>query len=190
MGGGAQPSDRSFRINDVDRLGRRISPVVLEAAEEIGRRAVQHAEKLLIDPAIATSQLEQAAATVTRVLEARKRCTQTEVRDVQSYLFRAFIRRINRIKRHQLVVEGAIHELSISSHDSIDPRTSLELKILLDEFLTRCDPVTRDMFYRRVRGVSWKEIGSKYGISTHAAESRFGQALRRIAESLGLRKES
>jgi hypothetical protein len=39
----------------VDRLGRPISPVVLDAAEEIGRRAIEHAEKLLIDPAVAAS---------------------------------------------------------------------------------------------------------------------------------------
>ena len=190
MGGGAQPSDRSFRINPVDRLGRRISPVVLDAAEEIGRRAIQHAEKLLIDPAVATSQLEQAAATVSRAIEARKRSVRTEVRDLHSYLFRAFIRRINRIKKRQLILDGAVHELSIGSHNSTDPRTSLELKILVDELLTRCDPVTRDMFYRRLRGFSWKEIGLQYGLSDHAAESRFSQALRRIAENLGLRKDS
>jgi DNA-directed RNA polymerase specialized sigma24 family protein len=174
MGGGAQPSDRSFPISPVDRLGRRISPVVLEAAEEIGRRAIQHAEKLLIDPAVAT----------------RKRCTKSEVRDLHSYLFRAFIRRINRIKKRELLLDGAVHELALGAHNSTDPRTSLELKILVDELLTRCDPVTRNMFFRRLGGFSWKEIGSQHGISDHAAESRFSQALRRIAESLGLRKDS
>jgi DNA-directed RNA polymerase specialized sigma24 family protein len=190
MGGGTQPSDRSFRISPVDRLGRRISPLVLAAAEEIGRRAIQHAEKLLIDPAIAASQLEQAAATVTRAIEARKRCMQNEVRDLHSYLFRAFIRRINRIKKRQLVLDGAVHEFSLGSNNSTDPRPRLELKILVDELLTRCDPVTRDMFYRRLSGFSWKEIGLLHGISDHAAESRFSQALHRIAEHLGLRRNS
>ena len=47
----------------------------------------------------------------------------------------------------------------------------LESQILVSEFLTRCDPVTRDMFYRRSQGFSWKEIGKVYGISAHAAES-------------------
>ncbi len=190
MDGGAQASDRSFRISPVDRLGRRISPVVLDAAEQIGRRAIQHAEKLLIDPAVATSLLEQAAATVSRALETRRRRIQSDVRDLRSYLFRAFLRRINRIKKRQLILDGAVHALSVDSHNSTDPRASLELKILVDELLTRCDPVTRDMFYRRIRGFSWKEIGSFYGVSGHAAESRFSQALRRIAEKLGLRRDS
>src|SRR6202521_6115631 len=189
MDGGAPVSDRSFRISPVDRLGRKISSAVLNAAEAIGRRAIQHAEKLLIDPAVATSQLEQAAATVSRAIEARKRCNRNEVRDLHSYLFRAFIRRINRIKKRQIILDGAVHELALGSHNSTDPRVSLELKILVDELLTRCDPVTRDMFYRRIQGFSWKEIGLSYGISGHAADSRFNQAVRKIGVSLGLRSD-
>jgi len=115
---------------------------------------------------------------------------QSDVRDLHSYLFRAFIRRINRIKRRQLILDGAVHAHSVDSHNSTDPRASLELKILVDELLTRCDPVTRDMFYRRIQGFSWKEIGSFYRVSGHAAESRFSQSLRRIAEKLGLGRDS
>jgi DNA-directed RNA polymerase specialized sigma24 family protein len=174
----------------VDRLGRKISPVVLDAAERIERRAIHHAEKLLIDPAVAASLLEQAAATVSRALEARKRCVHNDVRDLHSYLFRAFIRRINRLKKRQSALDGAVHAFSLDSYNSTDPRAGLEMKILIDELLTRCDPVIRDMFYRRIQGFSWKEIGSLHGISGHAAESRFSQALRRTAEKLGLGRDS
>jgi hypothetical protein len=68
MDGGTRPPNRSPRVSPVDRLGRRISPVVLDAAEQIGRRAIEHAEKLLIDPAVAAGLLEEAAATVSRAL--------------------------------------------------------------------------------------------------------------------------
>src|SRR6516225_4141854 len=102
MDGGARTPDRSFRVSPVDRLGRRISPVVLYAAEEIGRRAIEHAEKLLIDTAVAAGLLEEAAATVSRALAAKKNCTQANVEDLPSYLFRAFIRRVDRIKKKQL----------------------------------------------------------------------------------------
>ena len=190
MDGGAPVSDRSFRISPVDRLGRKISPVVLDAAEAIGRRAIQHAEKLLIDPAVAASLLEQAAATVSRAVEARRHCAKNDVLDLQSYLFRAFIRRIDRIKKRQLVLDSAVDARSVDTRNSTDPRANLELKILVDELLTRCDPVTRDMFYRRIRGFSWKEIGLSYGISGHAAASRFSLALRRIGEKLGLKSGS
>jgi DNA-directed RNA polymerase specialized sigma24 family protein len=187
MNGGAQLSDRYFRISPVDRRGHAINPVVLAAAEDLARRAIRHAERQLVDPALAATQLEQAAATVSRVVEARKRWRQNDVHDLPSYIFRAFIRRINRLKKRQLSVESAVHTLAEDARNSTDPRGELEMKILIDEFLARCDAVTRDMFYRRVQGSSWEEIGSSYGLSSHSAASRFSQALRRIAERLGLR---
>ena len=103
MDGGARPPSRSFRVSPVDRLGRRISPAVLDAAEQIGRRAIEHAEKLLIDPAVAAGLLEEAAATVSRALASKKNCPQANVEDLPSYLFRAFIRRVDRIRKKQLM---------------------------------------------------------------------------------------
>src|SRR6266478_10063819 len=93
MDGGARPPHRSFHLSPVDRLGRRISPSVLDAAEEVGRRAIEHAEREHIDPAVAATLLEEAAATVSRALDAKRHRTQNAVRDLPSYLFLAFIRR-------------------------------------------------------------------------------------------------
>ncbi len=188
MAGGAQPNS-SFRISPVDRFGRRISPLVLIAAEEIGRRAIQHAEKLQVDPAIAANLLEEAASAVSRAMERKRDCTQDPVRDLRAYLFRAFIRRVNKTVMRQLLVENAVRILFVTSHNSTNPLAELEMKILVDELLTRGDPVARDMFYRRIQGLSWEEIGSSYGISAHAAESRFSQALHRIRKRLGLKEE-
>ena len=189
MDGGARPPHRIFRISPVDRLGRRISPSVLDAAEEVGRRAIEHAEREHIDPAVAATLLEEAAATVSRALDAKRHRTQNAVRDLPSYLFLAFIRRVNRTKKRQLLLEDAVRVRSAGSHNSTDPEAELELKILVDELLTRCDPVTRDMFYRRIQGFSWKEIGLSYSISGHAAESRFNQALHKVGVRLGLRSK-
>jgi len=186
MDGAARPPNRIFHISPVDRLGRRISPTVLDAAEEVGRRAIEHAERELIDPAVAATLLEEAAATVSRALEAKSHFTQNAVRDLPSYLFLAFIRRVNRTKKRRLLLEDAVRVRSAGSHDSTDPQAELELKILVDELLSRCDPVTRNMFYRRTQGFSWKEVGLYYGISGHAAESRFTRALHKIGVMLGM----
>src|SRR5260370_39809122 len=107
MDGGALPN-HTFRFSPVDRLGRRIRPFVLDAAEKIGRRAIEHAEKLLIDPAVAATLLEEAAATVSRAIDTKKRCTQDAIRDLPSYLFRAFIRRVNKTKKRQLIYENTV----------------------------------------------------------------------------------
>jgi hypothetical protein len=102
MDGRARPPNRSFSVTPVDRLGRPISPVVLNAAEEIGRRAIEHAERLLIDPAVAAGLVEEAADTVSRALASKKHRIENDVRDLPSYLFRAFIRRVDRIRKKQL----------------------------------------------------------------------------------------
>ena len=46
MDGGARPPKRSFRVDPVDRLGRRMSPAVHDAAEEIAHCAILHSEKI------------------------------------------------------------------------------------------------------------------------------------------------
>ena len=176
-------SKGAFRLSPVDRLGRTIDPAVLAAAEEVGQRAIEHAEKILVDPALATDLLEESAAAVSRALQARQRRNEIPIRDLRAYLFRAFIRRVNRATRKHLPLADSPLKHSSGGPVSAD----LESRILLDEFFTRCDPVTRDMLYRRIQGFSWKEIGRAYGISAHAAESRFSQSLQRVRKKLGLR---
>ena len=188
MHGGARPLNRNLRISPVDRRGYAIGHPVLVAAEGIGRRAMEHAEQLLFDPAIAATLLEEAPASVSRALLSKRYSRQAGVRNLPSYLFRAFIRRINRAKKRQLIQEAAILAHFAESPNSTDPN-DLDLKILVDELLTRCDPVTSEMFYRRIQGFSWKEIGFSYGISEHAAESRFGQAIHKLAKKLGLKTD-
>jgi DNA-directed RNA polymerase specialized sigma24 family protein len=68
-----------------------------------------------------------------------------------------------------------------------EPGNSVEMKILVDEFLMKCDPEMRDVLYRRIAGASWKEIGWVYQISSHAAESKFSQAFQRVKRKMGLK---
>jgi len=182
----AHPDLGGVRVNSVDRHRRPISPAVLNAAEVIGRRALGHAEKLLIDPAVAVNLLEEAAAAVSRVMSANS-MSQHEMRDLNSYLFRAFLRRVNKRYKRDLSRAESLRIHAWKAPHSVDPRPSVENKILIDEFLMQCDPTTRDMFWRRIVGFSWKEIGWSYRISSHAAESRFNQIFQKARRRLGLR---
>lgn len=179
----AGESENRLRISPIDRLGRVIDPVVLSAAENIAERALGYADHVLRDPALAVSLLEESAATVSRVFKSRHNPHQQPIKDVRAYLFRAFIRRVNRVRRKEL--RFAVRYGNEPQRSPNVPR-ELELKILVEEIVTRCDPVVRDMFYRRVHGLSWREIGKAYGISPHAAESRFSAALARIRKRFGL----
>ncbi|HWY70317.1 MAG TPA: sigma-70 family RNA polymerase sigma factor [Terriglobales bacterium] len=179
---GESKSGKRFQVSPIDRFGRAIDPVVLDAAVQIGPRAMAHAEKLLADPAIAANLLEECAAAVSRVLQKPRPDTDHPIRDLQAYLFRAFLRRVNRTKRRMPSLANPTN----TSEADFGAAQNFEEKILVDELLTRCDPVTRDMFIRRNQGFSWKEIGEIYSISAHAAESRFSQALQRVRRKLGL----
>ena len=176
----------ALRVSPTDRYGRSISPPVLCAAEQVSRRAILYAERLLIDPAIAANLLEEAAATVSRALKA-KNTNDLPVRNLESYLFRAFLRRLNRTKKRESLLAEAVELEAFLSRISQDPRRALEMKIFIDEFLVQCNPVMRDVLCRRMKGHSWKEIGWAYRISSHAAESKFSQALQKVRKKLGLK---
>jgi DNA-directed RNA polymerase specialized sigma24 family protein len=169
----------AVRVCPMDQRGRPISPAVLSAAEGVRRRAIHHAEKLLVDPAVAANLLEEAAATVSRALKA-KNAEERPVQALESYLFRAFLRRLNRTKRRQSLLADAVDLHAFLSRISWDPRRSLEMKIFVDELLMQCDPVVRDMLCRRLGGCSWEDVGRAHRISSHAAESKFSQALQKI----------
>ena len=175
-----------IRVSPIDQRGRPISPRVLTAAQEVSRRAMYHAGKLLIDPAVAANILEEAAAAVSRVLQSKK-SDRNSVRDLESYLFRAFLRRLNRIKKQDLLTAQALELQTFLSRISYDPRRTLEMKILVDELLMQFNPMMRDFFCRHLVLSSWKEVGRVYGISAHAAESKFSQALQTVKKKLGLK---
>lgn len=174
---------KKVRISPIDCRGRAIAPEVLSVAYEISGRALRHAEKVLGDPALALSAFEESAATVSRVVRAQQRLDDCNIRNLHAYLFRAFLRRINRLKPRELPVGDDFLGVLPESQSS-DLANKLEIRLLVDEILTKCDVVTRDMFFRRAQGFSWREIGNAYGISSHAAESRFSQALHRLRKKL------
>ena len=59
---------RAFFLNAVDRQGREIDADVYSVCREIAGRALSQAEKILGDPALSLTLLEETAATVSRTL--------------------------------------------------------------------------------------------------------------------------
>ena len=178
--------DGGVRISPVDRRGRRIAPSVLNAAEAIASRAIGYAERFRIDAAVASNVLEEAAARVSRQVGSR-RTGERQIRDIESYLFCVFLRLLNARQPQALLAADIPQKRSSAARNSVDPRTWLERKILIDELLLHCDPLTTEMWRRRIEGFSWKEIGKLYKISGHAAESRLSKTLQRIRRRLGLK---
>jgi hypothetical protein len=176
-----------FRLNSVDRLGRKIDPAVLIAAEEVFPRALEHGTKLSCDPAVVANVLEEVAADLSERIEGKDGAgTGTPIRNVPGYVFHSFVRQLNRLKSKQLVLVSAEASNIALTARWADPSAEFETKILVDEYLAQCDFVIRDMFWRRAHGFSWGEVGEIHSMSGHAAEVRFrraiGDAQKRLAK--------
>jgi len=185
----AAESSRSLvRLNAVDRRGRKIEPVVFAAAEEVFSRALEHGLKLLGDPAVVANALEDVAATVSRVIRSKDPPSEpVPIRNLTAYVFKAFVRHVNRLKRKELaMISLADSGQSLSPPRWADPTRQLETKILVDECLAQCDFITQDMFWRRLQGFSWEEVGKIHDLSAHAAEARFSHAMRKARERLNI----
>ncbi len=178
-------SPAPYRLNCVDRHGRQIDAAVLAAAEGIYSKAFEHGLKLLGDPAVVTSALEEVAATVSRLIKTKDPPGDPEpVHDIRAYLFRAFLRHVNHLKRRELTTVRVGVARKESKPRWVDPSREFENKILLDQFMAHCDFVVRDMAWRRMQGFSWEEVGKVHGLSAHAAEARFSYALQQARQRL------
>ena len=183
MASGAAP--RSFRLNSVDRHGRQIDPAVLAAAETVFPRALEYGTNLLGDTAVVTNALEEIAATVSQLIARRDPPGDPEpIRNLPGYIFRAFVREVNRLKNKELAVLDAAIAGHTLAQRLADPARQLEMKLLVDECLAEFDFVERDMCWRRLEGFTWDEIGPVHGLSGHAAEVRFRNAVRAVKAKL------
>ena len=175
-------SSGTFRISSVDRFGRRIDPVVRSAAEEILPRAVAHGSELLDDLAVMTNLLEESAAIVSRRLRSHE-CSQP-IRKVRAYLYVCFLRKVNRFKRKQVVTVSLETVRSVPAW--ADPSVQFDMKILIDEFLARCDSVTQVMFWLRMKGHSWEEIGRIFDTSPNGAKERVRYVFQQVRGKLDI----
>ncbi len=183
MASGAAPS--SFRLNSVDRHGRQIDPAVLAAAETVFARALEYGTNLLGDTAVVTNALEEIAATVSQLIARRDPPGAPEpIRNLPGYIFRAFVREVNRLKNKELAVLDAAIAGHTLAQRLADPARQLEMRLLVDECLAEFNFVERDMCWRRLEGFTWDEIGPVHGLSGHAAEVRFRNAVRAVKAKL------
>src|SRR6266478_2592748 len=183
MATGASPS--SYRLNSVDRHGRRIDSAVLAAAESVFPRALEYGTNLLCDSAVVTNTLEEVAATVSQLIARRDPPGEpAPIRNLPGYVFRAFVRQVNRLKSKELAVLDAAIAGQTLAQRLADPSRQLEMKVLVDECLTKFDFTERDMCWRRLEGFTWDEIGPVHGLSGHAAEVRFRNAVRAVKAKL------
>ena len=174
-------------LNDFDHSGRPIAPEVLSIAREIGPRAMAYAKNLVGDSAVVATCLEEAAASVSTVIAEKRQIGAPAIRDLSAYLFRTFIRRIERARQKHAIFEESLEEEE-GRKFALYEEGQQESRVLLDEILAACGQASMSIVMLHLEGWSWSEIGKHLGISRHAAETRYRKALDRARKALKIRK--
>ncbi|MGA9306595.1 MAG: hypothetical protein WBW31_14425 [Candidatus Sulfotelmatobacter sp.] len=181
-------SSRQLVLSSVDHLGRRIAPEVLDVAQRIAPRSLLHGEKILGDPAMVLTLLEEVAATVTLAIEKRIVRGKPPIEDLDGYVYRSFMNRINDEERHQPRLLN-LGDIEWKAHVRRTDLTPIERKLLLDELLEGHDLVTLDIIVWHYAGQKWREIGAACGISATAARLRFRKAMLQIRNKAEPKKD-
>ncbi|HET8925257.1 MAG TPA: sigma-70 family RNA polymerase sigma factor [Candidatus Acidoferrum sp.] len=183
----ARSGSGTFFLSSVDRLGRAIDPLILAIAHEIGPRAVRYAERLLGDQALALDLLEESAAAVSEALKRKTTGDSGKVRNMERYLFRTYLRKVSLVRGKQTRLDKSLRAKA-PKQPARTEFAEAEIALLFDEVMATYDKVTRQIVYRRLEGYSWKEIGTEFGITTHAAEARYSRALAQARKVLAKRQ--
>ena len=160
----------------------------MTVAHEIVYRAIALAEKSRIDPAVAATCLEEAAATVSETLSEKRAQAEPPVRALGAYLFRTFLHLIYRERRKGLLLEQALAETATIPAADMSA-ANVEMTLLLSKVMASCDKVTREIILRHLEGFSWQEIGERTGLSSHAAETRFGRVVEHARKTLNIPRQ-
>jgi DNA-directed RNA polymerase specialized sigma24 family protein len=176
------PSRQKYLLNGVAPSGRCIDFYVLPVAQSLAKRAIPYARKFIADSCVAMNLLEEAAATVSETIRAKEAAQIAPIRDVPSYLFRVFLRKVAETRRTEIQYEHASQADPRLCDDTRGDR--VDRRILLDQILGHCDSVAREMILRRIEGHSWGEIASEFDLSNHAARVRFSKALQSLQTSV------
>lgn len=177
------PRIQSPMMNSIDQLGRSIEPCVLSVAQDMAPQTLAYSKSIIGDPCVAVNILEEAAATVSEVVHAKKTAQIPPIRDMRAYLYRVFLRRIGNERRNEARLQVAFdHHSRLAA--MMNGEESLAARFLLKQILSMCDRKTRAIIWGRVEGRSWDEISYDVAMTNHAARLHYSKSLRMIRDVL------
>ena len=145
----------------------RETAALIEAARKIFERVEYLTELQLHDVARAPQILEQSVHDVAAAIR-NKTAEDEVVENLEAYLYRAVVRKINDIQARERRIEY-VHSLELlerlAARGEDDWVTAFQRDLQLEEILSHLDPRTREIFTRRASGDSWDEVAKAMGIS-------------------------
>ena len=171
----------SFWLPETDSRGNRIDSEVIDSAQRNWRRVLDYASREAVDPSRAAQVLER---TVASVASARRRKQgHTDINDLDSYLFAAFVRKLKRLVTKERILEfvRSTSELeTLKSAQDQEWTARLEDKLQIQEIVATMDDRTRNTYWKRSHGFSWREIARAQGLSVNAAKKNYEYGLEKV----------
>ena len=161
--------------------GTSIEADLLGAAERNWARVFAYARRRQQDSARTADILETVLLSLSNARKANGK-PGTSIRNLDNYLYSAFIHRLNRQLAREPHIEtvGSLRDLDALS----GIRTSavppfIEDELLIKELMGYMDERTKRMFSLRMMGYSWKEIARILKNTANSAQVLFNQGLRK-----------
>jgi RNA polymerase sigma factor (sigma-70 family) len=183
--------DPPLWINPRDKRGREIDRELILSAQRNWRRALHYAQRESQDETIAAEVLERVVHSVWNAI--RRNQPTNSIQNLDSYVFWAFIRRLNKIvaleRRIRYVASLEVLDTLKAAQDT-SWVSGLETEFLIKELMSYMDRRTRHIFSLRMAGISWKEIARELGTSANSAQVLFNYGLERVRERIFRRSRS
>jgi DNA-directed RNA polymerase specialized sigma24 family protein len=173
-------------ISPHDKLGKRIAPDLIAAAEKNWKRVLSYARRLGLDGSAAADELERAVQSLSSTMERHPRM-RARIRNLNDYVFWAAAHKLNRSVGREPKIEyvGSLNDLSVlaSAQDSSSV-SRLEKELLLKELAGLMNEETRCFCTLQAMDWSWDAIGELFGISANAAQVKFHRGLEKARKRL------
>ena len=172
--------------------GATVETDLLDAARRNWARVLSYARRYEQDSSIAADILEAVLRAISRARRAR-RISGNPIRNLDSYLYVAFVRRLNRHVARQPKIQfiGSLQDLDAFS--GIDTRGSpptVEDELLARELLKYMTGRPRDMLILRTSGYSWKEVARFLGTTANSAQVLFNKGIGKARSRIMKLKDS
>jgi len=185
-------SNPQVRIWPRDKSGNAIEQDLVDAAERNWARIEAYAKRHEQDSARTANLLEATLLALSRAWKTNGRLMRP-IRNLDNYLYSAFIRRLNRqlAKEPKIETVGSIQDLDFVSaiRTKVAP-SHIEQELLVKEVMTFLDERPREIFSLRNAGYSWRDIAGILKTTNNNAEVRFNKGIQRARDRVMKRKDS
>jgi len=182
--------------SDQSGTGTAVDTDLLDAARRNWARVRSYAERHQQDSAKAADILEVVLLSLSRARRAHRKSA-SPIRNLDSYLYVAFVRRLNRHVARQPKIQfvGSLQDLeALSGTQTRSKPPIVEDELLVRELLRYTNRRTRDMFFLRTSGYSWREVARILRTTANSAQVLFntgiGKARARIMKQKGSARPS